>query len=250
MTDRLVLVLGGTTEARKIADVIEQSEGLRVLYSLAGVTKNPLLPSCEVRTGGFGGQAGLESFMRTNGVSALIDATHPYATTVSNNAVRASKSTQTSLLRYERTPWKAVEQDNWRIFDTISAAANSLLQNGSKVFLAIGKKEISPFKTNTKDHFFIRSVEEIDDKSLPVNSKIILDRGPFELDAERALLLDHKIDRLVCKNSGGTASFAKLEACRDLGIPVLMIERPELLSSRTVTKIDGVLTALRAALSP
>ncbi len=249
MTVSLVLVLGGTTEARKIADIVEQAEGLRALYSLAGVTKTPVLPSCEVRIGGFGGVSGLATFMKANRVSALIDATHPYAATISNNAVQAANSTQTPFLRYERAQWKANNQDKWQSFETVGAAAKSLPQNGSKVFLAIGKKEISPFKTNRKDHFIIRSVEDIDNKELPPNAQVILDRGPFDLSAERTLLLAREIDLLVCKNSGGTASFAKLEACRELNIKVLMVKRPELFDAPTFNDIDEVLPALRAALS-
>ncbi len=249
MTKQNILVLGGTVEARKIADLIEKERGLSAIYSLAGVTTDPILPSCRSNIGGFGGIAGLVDFIQENSIKAIVDATHPYAVKMSDSAVDVAEQTGVTLVRYQRAAWRPTEDDEWVDCSDVREAASSLPRDGSVVFLAIGKKEISAFKDNEHDCFLIRSVEPIEPSSLPSKAMVVNERGPFDLDKEKSLLQSNKVNFLVCKNSGGTASLAKLLACRDLGIKVFMIRRPSILPATTFGNVDDVLPALRAAFS-
>jgi precorrin-6A/cobalt-precorrin-6A reductase len=248
MHEKTILVLGGTVEARLIVKGIRTIFDESLVYSLAGITSTPVLPTCEIRAGGFGGVSGLKNYIENESVVAIIDATHPYAAQMSTNVCVAATELSVPLLRFERSAWERQPKDNWHFVSSVREAALSLPNDGSKVFLAIGKKELDAFKAQIKDHFLIRSVEDVAPEDLPLFSSVIQDRGPFPFDQEWMLLKEHEVSVVVCKNSGGHASYGKVEACRDLGIKVIMIERPPLPKVQTVEQPIQVTDWLEAIL--
>ncbi|AOW46293.1 cobalt-precorrin-6A reductase [Acetobacter ascendens] len=227
-----VLVLGGTTEASALCRYLEQEPSISATLSLAGATKQPHLPTLSVRIGGFGGSDGLCAWLKTHGIKAIIDATHPFAATMSQHAATACATTQTPLLRLERSGWQEMPSDKWFHAANLTKAAN-LLANAptwktapQRIFLTTGRKELAPFKIAPQHRYLIRSIDAPDPASLPPNATILLDRGPFDVQSEAKLMQDYDITLLVSKNSGGSATYPKLEAARLLHIPVLMVDRP------------------------
>ncbi|WP_236045726.1 cobalt-precorrin-6A reductase [Streptacidiphilus fuscans] len=230
--DGHVLVLGGTTEARLLAaELAARSPALRVTTSLAGRVEQPALPDGGVRVGGFGGADGLAAWLRAEQVSAVVDATHPFAAGISANAAVAVAGTGVPLLALRRPSWRPVAGDRWHPVASLAEAAAVLPELGSRVFLTTGRKDLAPFTGPDRLHaldrlrFLVRSVDP-PAPPLPPNVEVVLDRGPFTLDGERALLRDHRIDVLVTKDSGGAATAPKLTAARELGLPVVVVQRP------------------------
>jgi len=225
-TSPSVLILGGTTEAYDLAAALVACGGLRVVTSFAGRTKSPRLPAGEWRSGGFGGADGLTEYLRAEKFDAVIDATHPFAAAMAFNAAEACAQENTALLRLERKPWRPVPGDRWTEVDTLDEAADILRRDAKRVLMAVGRQELAPFATLDDLWFLIRSVEAPEPMPEFKQYKLLLSRGPFDVADERALLRDKRIDTIVCKNSGGTATQAKLIAARDLGIKVIMKRRP------------------------
>ncbi|MEU9075638.1 cobalt-precorrin-6A reductase [Kitasatospora sp. NPDC048538] len=224
---RHVLVLGGTTEGRALAAALAELPSLRVTSSLAGRVAEPRLPAGEVRIGGFGGPDGLAAWLRTERVAAVVDATHPFAAGMSRNAALAAAATGVPLLVLRRPGWAAVDGDRWHPVPSLAAAAELLPALGRRVFLTTGRQGIGTFAHLDGLHFLARSVDP-PEPPLPTALEVLLDRGPFTLDGERALLRGHRIDVLVTKDSGGAATAPKLTAARELGLPVVVVERPPL----------------------
>ncbi|MFJ9604802.1 cobalt-precorrin-6A reductase [Kitasatospora sp. NPDC101176] len=224
---RHVLVLGGTTEGRALAAALAELPSLRVTSSLAGRVAEPRLPAGEVRIGGFGGPDGLAAWLRTERVAAVVDATHPFAAGMSRNAALAAAATGVPLLVLRRPGWAAVDGDRWHPVPSLAAAAELLPALGRRVFLTTGRQGIGTFAHLNGLHFLARSVDP-PEPPLPTALEVLLDRGPFTLDGERALLRGHRIDVLVTKDSGGAATAPKLTAARELGLPVVVVERPPL----------------------
>lgn len=221
----LILVLGGTGEARRLADLLVTA-GLDVVTALAGKVTRPRLPRGEVRIGGFGGAEGLAHWLRENAVSAVIDATDPFADEISTDAVHAATETGTPLLRLHRPPWTERPGDEWiRVPDT-RTAAQVVAERFRRPMLTVGKQGASEFAGDTRGSYLIRCSEP-PPGPLPHRYLLVLDRGPFGEDSERTLMSRHRIDVLVTRNSGGDSSAAKLAAARDLRIPVVMVDRPE-----------------------
>ena len=227
-----VLILGGTTEASALCRLLEHAPAFTPTLSLAGVTKNPHLPACAVRLGGFGGVAGLERWLRDNAIQAVIDATHPFAATMSQNVAKACAALALPLLRLERPAWRPTPEDRWHSVPSLTAAARLLAdpagygQRRLHVFLTTGRKEVAPFRAAPRHSYLIRSIEPPDPASLPPHSTCLSARGPFDDAAELAVMQTHRIDLLITKNSGGAATCAKLNAARILRCPVLLVERP------------------------
>ncbi len=220
----LILVLGGTAEARQLADLLVTA-GLEVVTSLAGRIARPRLPRGEVRIGGFGGVDGLTSWLRENAVSAVIDATGPFAEQISAEAVRASSAAGVPLLRVQRPSWGAAEGDEWiRVPDMPSAVA-VVRERFRRPMLTVGKHGAAAFAEDDRGSYLIRSSEP-PPGPLPHRYLLVLDRGPFGVDSERTLMSRHRIDVLVTRDSGGQSAAAKLEAARSLHIPVVMVDRP------------------------
>ncbi|AWH93828.1 hypothetical protein A6035_07675 [Dietzia lutea] len=220
-----MLVLGGTGEARRLADLMVTA-GLDVVTALAGKVTRPRLPRGEVRIGGFGGAEGLAHWLRENAVSAVIDATDPFADEISTDAVHAATETSTPLLRLHRPPWTERPGDEWiRVPDT-RTAAQVVAERFRRPMLTVGKQGASAFAGDTRGSYLIRCSEP-PPGPLPHRYLLVLDRGPFGEDSERTLMSRHRIDVLVTRNSGGESSAAKLATARDLRIPVVMVDRPE-----------------------
>lgn len=224
---RHVLILGGTTEGRSLAAVLAGDRHLRVTSSLAGRVAQPRLPVGEVRIGGFGGPDGLAAWLRAERVAAVVDATHPFAAGMSRNAALAAAATGVPLLALRRPGWSPADGDRWHPVPSLAAAAEALPALGRRVFLTTGRQGIGTFAHLDGLHFVARSVDPPEPPS-PPSLEVLLDRGPFTLDGERALLREHRIDVLVTKDSGGAATAPKLTAARELGLPVVVVERPPL----------------------
>ncbi|WP_377271725.1 cobalt-precorrin-6A reductase [Peterkaempfera sp. SMS 1(5)a] len=222
-----VLILGGTTEARRLAAVLAADPGLEVTVSLAGRVAQPRLPAGRLRIGGFGGAAGLADWLRAHLMDAVIDATHPFARSISAHAAEAAAAVHLPLLVLRRPGWAAAPGDRWHRADSLGHAAALLPGLGQRVFLTIGRQETSAFAGLADLWFLARSIDP-PEPPLPPRIRVLLDRGPFTVEGERALLRKHNIDIVVAKDSGGTATAAKLTAARELGLPVLLVRRPPL----------------------
>ncbi|SFF55266.1 precorrin-6A/cobalt-precorrin-6A reductase [Actinoplanes philippinensis] len=235
-----VLLLGGTTEARRLASMIDGEAD--VVTSLAGRTTEPLRPAGEVRVGGFGGVDGLARYLRDARIDAVVDATHPFAATISGNAAVACGASGVPLLILRRPGWTAVPGDEWHRVASLPEAAGRLPRLGRRVFLTTGRQGIAHFAALDDCWFLARSVEP-PTGTVPRHLEVLLGRGPFTVAAERDLITRHRVDVLVTKDSGG--SDAKLVAARELGIPVLMVNRPAAPDATTVSTADAALSWLR-----
>ncbi|MFI6864251.1 cobalt-precorrin-6A reductase [Streptomyces sp. NPDC050421] len=222
-----VLVLGGTAQARRLAALLvaELPAGARVTSSLAGRVAGPRLPPGEVRVGGFGGAGGLAAWLRTHRVDALIDATHPFAGTISFHAAAGAAAAHVPLLALRRPGWVPGPGDDWRPAASLDAAAAMLPALGRRVFLTTGRLGLAAFAGLDALWFLSRSVDA-PEPPYPARMETLLDRGPFTLDGERELIRRHRIDILVTKDSGGAATAPKLAAAREARIPVVMVGRP------------------------
>ncbi|MET8398986.1 cobalt-precorrin-6A reductase [Streptomyces sp900116325] len=222
-----VLVLGGTTEARRLAESLVGAlpAGARVTSSLAGRVASPKLPPGEVRVGGFGGADGLAEWLRTHRVDALIDATHPFAGTISFHAASAATAAHVPLLALRRPGWVPVDGDRWHPVGALDEAAAALPTLGRRVFLTTGRMGLAAFAGLDSLWFLMRSVDA-PEGPCPARMEVLLDRGPFTLDGERELIRRHRLDVLVTKDSGGDATAPKLAAAREAGIPVVVVRRP------------------------
>lgn len=222
-----VLVLGGTTEASALASLLAADPRFDATLSLAGRTSNPRPQPLATRVGGFGGIEGLARWLRDEKADAVIDATHPYAAQMSANAVAACTQAGLPLGTIVRPPWQRLEDDSWRIVPTAEAAAVALGKTPLRVFLSLGRQDLHAFASAPQHRYVARTIEVPEQAALPPNLKILQARGPFDRDSEARLLVKDEIDIIVSKNSGGTATYAKIEAARELDLPVIMIARPD-----------------------
>ncbi|WP_329128767.1 cobalt-precorrin-6A reductase [Streptomyces sp. NBC_01476] len=221
---RRVLVLGGTAEARTLAAALAADPAWRVTSSLAGRTAEPRLPEGEVRSGGFGGAAGLAAWLRAERVDAIVDATHPFAAGISRHAAEASGTAGVPLLALRRPGWSAGPGDRWHSAATLREAAGLLAALGTRALVTTGRQGFAAF-AEVELPVVARMVRP-PEPPLPRGFRLLLDRGPFTLEGERALLRDHRIDVLVTKDSGGPATAPKLTAAREAGLPVVLVRRP------------------------
>jgi precorrin-6A/cobalt-precorrin-6A reductase len=219
-----VLVLGGTAEARALAAELHERD-YRVVSSLAGRVARPRLPVGEVRVGGFGGVDGLAAWLREHEIEAVVDATHPFAERIGANAFAAAEQTGVPLLRLERPGWQESKGDRWHWVRDLAEAAELLPGLGSRAFLTSGRQGLAAFASLDELWFLIRCVDP-PELPLPPHHEVLLDRGPYEVDSERALITEHRVDVLVTKDSGGAMTAAKLTAARELGLPVVVVRRP------------------------
>ncbi len=220
------------------------------MLSLAGRTRAPVLPAVPARRGGFGGVDGLAAYLRAQDVAALIDATHPFAARISRNALAATQIAGVPMVAVSRPPWIAGPGDRWTDVADMPAAAQALGTEPRRVFLTVGQQELAPFRLAPWHHYLIRSVEPPDAALLPPVAHCVAARGPFREDAERRLLEQEGIEVIVTKNSGGTAVAPKLAAARALGIPVVMVARPEVPPGKTVPDAAGALAWLDHVAAP
>ena len=240
-----ILLLGGTTEAGLLARALAD-DNADAVYSYAGRTDAPITQPLPTRVGGFGGVAGLQAYLATEGITHVIDATHPFAAQISTNAVLACQATSIPLLALERAPWVATAQDDWLHVPDLASAATSLGTTPRRVFLAIGRQHLAAFATAPQHQYLLRLVDPpTDDLPLPRTS-ITIARGPFTLAGDTALLRDHRIDIVVAKNAGGKGAVAKIAAARALGLPVVMIDRPQIPDRATVRSVALVMDWVQA----
>ncbi|WP_434599048.1 cobalt-precorrin-6A reductase [Streptomyces sp. A5-4] len=239
-----VLVLAGTTEARRLAELLvaELPDGAKVTSSLAGRVASPKLSPGEVRVGGFGGAEGLAEWLRTHQVDALIDATHPFAETISFNAATAAAAAHVPLLALRRPGWVPGGGDDWHPVDSLAGAARALPALGQRVFLTTGRMGLAAFAGLDDLWFLMRSVDAPEPPH-PARMEVLLDRGPFALDGERELIRRHRIDVVVTKDSGGAATAPKLAAAREARIPVIVVRRPPVPEGITVAGTPGLAVA-------
>lgn len=239
-----ILILGGTTEARLLAEVLAQNTRFVTTLSLAGRTRTPIVMPVPVRSGGFGGAQGLSTHLVENGVNLLIDATHPYAANISANAAEASQISGVPLVALRREGWSEQDGDRWAPVESVDAAVTALGKTPRRAFLALGRQELLPFEQATQHSYVIRSVDPVEPPLSVPSAQYITARGPFREADESALLSEHGIDAIVSKNSGGSASYGKIAAARTLGIEVIMIRRPVLPAATSFESVDAVLAHL------
>lgn len=239
-----ILILGGTAESSKLAPALEALP-VDVITSLAGRTSNPAAISGAVRIGGFGGAEGLAAYLATERINLMIDATHPYATRISHNALLAAQTANIQLIRLERPAWQKESGDNWTDISSEAQAA-TMVQAKERVFLALGRQHIEPFADRYDVHFVIRMIDPPQVK-LPQDCEIVMAR-PGDYQAERHFLAARKIGLIVSRNSGGDISYAKIKAARDLAIPVMMIARPPVAAKTVTATIEETMTFARSAL--
>lgn len=237
-----ILILGGTGEARDLADRLV-GLGHRVTTSLAGRTVSPILPKGELRVGKFGGVPGLAGYLKARGIERLIDATHPYAGLISINAVAAAAQTGIPLVRLMRPAWPEPAGANWQHVPDLAAAA-AALPAGATVLVTTGHEGLESLLARTDCDFLVRLIEP-PEAPLPRNARLLLDRPPYSFEDERALLARERITHLITKNSGGTQTSAKLLAAQQLGVVVLMVARPLYGPAVEVGTVGEAIAALR-----
>ncbi|GLS18337.1 precorrin-6A reductase [Labrys miyagiensis] len=234
----MILILGGTTEAAALARLLAERPGIPAMLSLAGRTQNPAPPPIPHRIGGFGGVDGLSAFLNEHQVAAMVDATHPFAEQMSANAVAAAQRTSVPLLTLCRPAWRAEPGDDWTEVADAEAAAVALGAKPRRVFLTTGRLELPAFLAAPQHFYLVRSVDAPEE--LPPYARLILARGPFAEEDELALMQEEEIEVVVTKNSGGSATYGKIVAARRLGLPVILLKRPE------VVEVESVATAEEA----
>ena len=257
---RRILILGGTTEARRLAQRLAERPDLAVTVSLAGRTTAPPAQAAPVRTGGFGGVQGLADYLTAERIDVLIDATHPYAANISANATEAAAVARVPLLALRRPPWVPRFGDRWTEVADPAAAVQALGPSPRRVFLALGRNDIGCFAQAPQHFYLVRSVEPVDPPLAVPHASYVTGRGPFTEADDRALLRAHAIDIVVAKNSGGTATYGKLitdfqskwkdahdgklAAARALGLAVILLRRPALPEAPTVDTVEDAVTWL------
>lgn len=205
---------------------------------MAGRTATPRTQPVPVRVGGFGGADGLAAYLRASGTGALIDATHPYAANISRNAVVAAAAAGVPLLALRRPPWQRLAGDRWHEVGTVCDAVGALGTRPRRVFLALGRREISAFEAAPQHFYLVRSVDLVEPPLGVPAARYLLDRGPFDNAGERRLLAEHAIETIVARNSGGAAAYGKIAAARAAGIEVIMLRRPDLPDAPAVASVD------------
>jgi precorrin-6A/cobalt-precorrin-6A reductase len=237
------LILGGTGNANALAAALVRAK-IAAIYSYAGRTQIPLPHALPTRIGGFGGAEGLADFLREAEITHVIDATHPFAAEMSRNAVAACAAADVPLLALERAPWTKTTGDRWIEVPDIAGAVAALPDPPARVFLAIGRQHVAPFAEKPQHAYTLRFVDA-PNGALPLpDAELIVSRGPFTCEADLALMRDRGIEWLVARNAGGEGARAKIDAARELGLPVIMIARPELAERPRVESVEEVLAWL------
>jgi precorrin-6A/cobalt-precorrin-6A reductase len=244
-----VLILGGTAEARMLAERLAARAGLDVTLSLAGRTASPARQKVPVRSGGFGGAAGLAGYLGRERIDAVIDATHPYASVISNNAVAAALQTDVPLLHLRRPPWTAMAGDRWTDVSDVREAIRALGERPRRVFVALGRNELAPFNEPPHHHYLVRSVDPVDPPLALPHVTYVTGRGPFGDAEDHALMTAHGIEMVIARNSGGAATYGKIAAARALGIGVIMLRRPPAPAARAAETVEEAIAWLDHALT-
>jgi precorrin-6A/cobalt-precorrin-6A reductase len=239
-----ILILGGTREASMLVQRLSEDVTFQPIVSFAGRTENPVLPPIPFRIGGFGGSDGLYHYLMAKKIDAVIDATHPFAVRISENASSACRRARVPLAAFTRPAWEQQAGDRWIVVDDVDAAVRTLAGRARRILLTHGRLQLSPFARLPQHTYIVRAIDRpVDIMALP-RHRLILARGPFARGAEVQLMRDERIDVIVSKNSGGSSTYAKIEAARDLGIPVVMMRRPQTGVVAELFEIDAVMSWL------
>jgi precorrin-6A/cobalt-precorrin-6A reductase len=240
-----VLILGGTSDASRLARLLADRPDVDATISLAGRTARPAPLPLPTRIGGFGGAAGLADHLRAEGIDVLVDATHPFAERISRNAAEAAAAAGVPLVALVRASWEAVPGDRWTVVGTLAEAANALGPVPKRVLLTVGRLGLDAFAAAPAHDYLVRSID--DPGPLPVpRARVILERPPFDEAAERALMTRERIEVVVTKNSGGPATYGKIAAARALGLPVVLVSPPARPAVPAVGDPDAVVAWLDA----
>ncbi|MFD1746251.1 cobalt-precorrin-6A reductase [Rhizobium helianthi] len=245
-----ILILGGTTEARELAAKLDSQHRFRLTLSLAGRTMAPVRQPVPTRVGGFGGVHGLAQYLQEQDIDLLIDATHPYAARISTNAVEAAALVGRPLVALRRPGWQQQKGDRWLEVESVEAAVQAPGDEARTLFLALGRQELLPFEQAPQHRYVVRSVDPVEPPLALPEVEYITARGPFNEADELSLLTGKGIDMLVCKNSGGAASYGKIAAARTLGLPVVLIQRPPLPEAMSFQTVDALLAHVDQAFPP
>ncbi len=211
------------------------------MLSYAGRTENPRAQPVPVRVGGFGGIGGLIDYLRQEGVTHLVDATHPFAATMSAHAVAAAREAGIAHIMLTRPGWVESSGDHWTHVSDIAGAVAALAGPARRVLLALGRMHVDAFAARPQHHYLLRFVDMPEETPGLPQHDLVVDRGPFTVEGDMALMREHGIDLIVSKNAGGGGAEAKLIAARTLGLPVLMIDRPPCPAARVTHQVAGVL---------
>ncbi|TDT77894.1 precorrin-6A/cobalt-precorrin-6A reductase [Litoreibacter halocynthiae] len=239
-----ILLLAGTSEARDLAHALVE-RGHQVTASLVGATRAPRDLGCETRIGGFGGEQGFRDWLAAHPVDLVIDATHPFAVQITDRTARVCAEVGLEHLQLRRDPWVPADGDNWTFIDH-PAQAESVIQAGSKVFLATGRQTLEQFAGLSSCTLICRQIDPPEGPFPFENGEFLVGRPPFSIEDEVQLFTNLKIDWLVVKNAGGVMSRSKLDAARQIGLPVLMINRTTPPDGPIVTSVDAALEWLNA----
>lgn len=214
------------------------------MFSYAGRTAQPVPQPLPTRVGGFGGAEGLAAYLKAKGITHVIDATHPFAAQMSSNAVQACGAAGVKLCAFERPAWQAGEGDDWLHADSPAEAVNALPGPPARVFLAIGKQNLGAFAAKPQHHYLLRLVDR-PEAPLPLpNTTVEIARGPFDAEGDTVLMQRNRITHVVAKNAGGAGAAAKLAAARALGLPVIMIARPQVPARPVMGSVAEVMSWL------
>ena len=247
-----ILILGGTAESRQLASALDErfGDGVQIISSLAGRTKNVPAIAGEVRVGGFGGEEGLSAYLKKENINLIVDATHPFAEQISNNAAIAANKAGVPRVLLQRPSWQLPENCDALFVPDMIEAASIVARTARKVFLTIGVNELNAFAHIPKIHFVVRMIDAPETKPSLNDFEIIYGRPPFELADEEKLMRDHDIDALVTKASGGAATFAKIEAATNIGARIILIRRPPPPDGDLVANIDDAIKWIEKTTNP
>ncbi|MDR3373843.1 MAG: cobalt-precorrin-6A reductase [Ancalomicrobiaceae bacterium] len=244
-----LLILGGTTEASRLAERLAGHTKIAATLSYAGRTEAPARQPIPIRIGGFGGVDGLVAYLRDHAIDMVVDATHPFAAQMSEHAVAACALTGTALLVFSRAPWQRQEGDRWIEVADNAAAAAALGATPRRVLMTIGRLGLSAFLTAPQHHYLIRTIDPPDDADVPPDHRLLYARGPFTLADELRLMREEAVDIVVTKNSGGAATYAKIAAARDLALPVVIVQPPARADVPTCHDLDACMAVIEAHVS-
>ena len=238
-----ILLLGGTTEASRLAKALAEA-GADAVFSYAGRTSSPVAQPLPMRVGGFGGIEGLADYLRSQAITPVVDATHPCAAQMRTHAVHACAKAGVALAAFERPPWQAGEGDSWIHVPDIGGAVEALPGEGARVFLAIGKQNLDAFAAKPGNHYLLRLVDT-PEAPLPLpDAAVVIARGPFDAAGDEALMRAHAITHVVAKNAGGAGAEAKLIAARSLKLPVVMVDRPQVPAREILRSVEDIMAWL------
>ncbi len=234
------LILGGTSEASALARLVAAS-GLRAILSYAGRVERPRAQPVPVRVGGFGGIEGLITYLREQKVTHLVDATHPFAARMSGHAVAAAEAAGVAHVALTRPAWQAEMGDSWTHVPSLDAAVALLDRPPARIMLALGRMHVDAFLAAPQHHYLLRFVDAPAEPPALPHYQLVIDRGPFGMEADMRLMQAHGTELILCKNAGGEGAKAKLDAARRLSLPVVMIDRPPLPDRQELHSPEAVL---------